>query len=46
MTSEIKVQSLSQFTNNNEAKIYYKAKQLFDSACALSNKKRFINGDI
>ena len=45
MTSEIELQSLSQFTNNNEVNICCEAKKLFDSAYALS-KKRIISEDI
>ena len=41
MTSEIELQSFSQFTNNNEVNICCEAKQLFDSV-----KKRIINRDI
>ena len=39
MTSEIELQSLLQFANNNEANIYCDAKQLFDSVYTLSKKK-------
>ena len=39
MTSEIELQSLLQFANNNEANIYCEAKQLFDSVYTLSKTK-------
>ena len=39
MTSELKLQSLLQFTNNNEAYRYCEAKQLFDSVYAISKTK-------
>ena len=39
MTSEVKLQSLLQFTNNNEAKRYCEGKQLFDRSYALSKTK-------
>ena len=39
MTSEIELQSLLQFTKNNEANRYCETKELFDSAYALSKTK-------
>ena len=45
VSSEIELQSLSLFKNKNESKRYCEAKELFDSAYALS-KKRIISGDI
>ena len=45
ISSKIELQSLSLFKNKNESKRYCEAKELFDSAYALS-KKRIISGDI
>ena len=39
MISEIELQSLLQFTDNNEANRYCEAKTLFDSAYILSKTK-------
>ena len=39
MISEIELQLLLQFTNNNESNRYCEAKQLFDSAYTLSKTK-------
>ena len=39
MTSGIELQSLLQFTSNNEVNKHYEAKQLFDSTHALSKTK-------
>ena len=39
ISSEIELQSLSLFKNKNESKRYCEAKELFDSAYALSKKR-------
>ena len=41
MTSEIELQSLLQFTNNNETNRYCEAKELFNTAYTLSKTKDY-----